>query len=116
VAESQLLSVPPFAIACAFTLAVGIFSDKKRVRGPIIVTWLLIAIVGFSLAISTKSPAPGYTAACLAATGVFPMTAVLFAWIAGNTPDDLKRGAVIAFVMMIGNVGGWVQTQLFIAL
>ncbi|KIJ05918.1 hypothetical protein PAXINDRAFT_62656, partial [Paxillus involutus ATCC 200175] len=36
-ARAQLLSVPPFVAGCLFTIPVGIYSDKHRLRGPYVI-------------------------------------------------------------------------------
>jgi len=105
-ARAQLLSVPPFVCGCIATIVVGIYSDKMNLRGPFIILGAAIAMIGYMVAYSTSKPGPGYTAAIIAATGVFPTTAVMLAWAGGNAGGDMKRGVVLAIVIGIGNLGG----------
>ena len=46
---SQLLSVPPFFCASISTITVAIISDRKRVRGPFVIAFSIIGLVGYSL-------------------------------------------------------------------
>ena len=55
-----------------------------------------------------KAAGAGYAGAVLAAVGVFPTIAVDIAWAGGNAGGDLKRGVVLAMVIGLGNLGGYV--------
>lgn len=46
--------------------------------------------------------------AIIACLGVYPTIAVNLAWAGGNAGGDAKRGVVIAMVIGIGNLGGYV--------
>ena len=67
-----------------------------------------VSIVGYIIADTTSKPGPGYTAAVIAASGVFPTIPVMVAWAGGNAGGDMKRGVVLAMVVGIGNLGGCV--------
>ncbi|KAF8749203.1 Major Facilitator Superfamily [Rhizoctonia solani] len=51
--QAQLLSVPPYVVACIVTIAVGIYSDKHHLRGPYILAFAPIAIVGYAVLYAT---------------------------------------------------------------
>ena len=107
-ANAQLLSVPPFAVGGVFTILVGIYSDKYRIRGPIIAGCAFISLIGYIVLYTQKAAGAGYAGALIAAAGVFPTVAVDLAWAGGNAGGDLKRGVVIAMVVGLGNLGGFV--------
>jgi MFS family permease len=107
-ADAQLLTAPPFVIGCICTVAVGIFSDRYRLRGPVHVACCFVSMIGYIIAYTTSSPGAGYTAAIIAAMGVYPAVAVNLAWAGGNAGGDMKRGVVIAMVIGVGNLGGCV--------
>jgi hypothetical protein len=107
-AGAQLLSVPPFVCGCIFTVIIGIYSDKLNLRGPFVVLGAVVSMVGYIIAYTTSKPGPGYTAAVIAASGVFPTIPVMVAWAGGNAGGDMKRGVVLAMVVGIGNLGGCV--------
>lgn len=106
-ANAQLLTVPPFAAGCIFTIAVGIISDKYKLRGPFIIGGAFVSLIGYIVLYTTSKPGPGYAGAVLAAVGVFPTIAVDLAWAGGNAGGDMKRGVVIAMVIGLGNLGGY---------
>jgi predicted MFS family arabinose efflux permease len=106
---SELLSIPPYVIGCILTVIVGIYSDKVNLRGPFVVAGALVALFGYVIAYVTSKPWPGYVAATIAASGVYPAITVLIAWAAGNSGGDMKKGVVVGLVAGIPNlVGGYV--------
>jgi Sec-independent protein secretion pathway component TatC len=107
-AAAQLLSIPPFVCGCISTILTGIYSDKMNLRGPFVVLGAGVSMIGYIIAYATSKPGPGYAAAIIAASGVFPTIAVNIAWAGGNAGGDMKRGVVIAMVIGIGNLGGYV--------
>ena len=107
-ADAQLLSVPPFVCGCIFTVIIGIYSDKLNLRGPFVVLGATVSMVGYIIAYMTSKPGPGYAAAVIAASGVFPTIPVIVAWAGGNAGGDMKRGVVLAMITGSGNLGGCV--------
>jgi len=112
-ARAQLLSVPPFVCGCVTTIVIGIYSDKMNLRGPFIILGAAIAMIGYIVAYTTSKPGPGYAAAVIAASGVFPTIAVILAWAGGNAGGDVKRGVVLAIVIGIGNLGGICSSYIY---
>jgi hypothetical protein len=112
-ANAQLLSVPPFAVGGLFTVLVGIYSDKYQIRGPIVAGGAFISLIGYIVLYTQTAAGAGYAGALLAAAGVFPTVAVDLAWVGGNAGGDLKRGVVIAMVVGLGNLGGFVSCSRF---
>ena len=91
----------------------GIYSDKMSLRGPFIVLGASVAMIGYIIAYVTSKPGPGYVAAIIAASGVYPAIAVFIAWAGGNAGGDMKRGIVLALIAGVPNlVGGYVATPL----
>lgn len=111
-AGAQLLSIPPFVCGCIATVIAGIYSDKMNLRGPFVVLGASVSMIGYIVAYVTSEPGPGYAAAIIAATGVYPTIAVNLAWAGGNAGGDLKRGVVLAMVVGVGNLGGYVAILL----
>ncbi|KAI0032908.1 MFS general substrate transporter [Vararia minispora EC-137] len=105
-ANAQLLTIPPFVLGCFFTVLVGIYSDRLKLRGPFFIVCCTVSMVGYIIAYTTSKPGPGYAAVIIAAIGVYPTVAVILAWAGGNAGGDMKRGVVIAMVIGFGNLGG----------
>jgi hypothetical protein len=66
-------------------------------------------MTGYILLYCDGRAGPSYAGACLAAIGIYPTIAVDLAWAGSNAGGDLKRGVVIAMVIGIGNLGGYVR-------
>jgi cyanate permease len=55
--SAQLMTVPPYVIACAFSIVASYYSDKLQQRAVFVLGFQLVAIIGFSLLVtSDKSP------------------------------------------------------------
>ncbi|KAG6326312.1 hypothetical protein ID866_12777, partial [Astraeus odoratus] len=93
-ATAQLLSVPPFACGCIFTVLVGILSDKHGLRGPYVIGGALVSLIGYLTLYTQQSAGASYAGAVLAAIGVYPPTPVILAWASSNAGGDMKRGVV----------------------
>jgi MFS family permease len=106
--HAQLLSVPPFVVACVALIIVGVYSDKHNLRGPYIVGSCFVSLVGYILLLCSTRPGPSYAGVFLAALGIFPPLAVIFAWVGSNAGGDLKRGVALAMVIGLGGMGGYV--------
>ena len=111
--NAQLLSVPPNAAGCIFTVLSGILSDKFRARGPFVLAGATTALVGYVLLFAAGTPGAGYAGTVIAASGLFPRVACVLAWTGGNMGGEVKRAVVIAMVIGVGNLGGCVVIQGF---
>ncbi|KAJ8588264.1 MFS general substrate transporter [Rhizopogon salebrosus TDB-379] len=104
--HAQLLTVPPFVVACCVTLIVGIYSDKHSLRGPYIIGSSSVALIGYIVLYCSTRPGPSYVGVFLAALGVYPSIPVFLAWVGSNAGGDLKRGVALAIVIGLGSLGG----------
>ena len=105
-ANAELLSVSPFLLAALSSYIVSIWSDRVNLRGPFIATSAFVSMIGYTIAITTSTPGPGYTAAVIAACGSFPGISISLAWAGGNAGGNVKRGIVLALVIGLANAGG----------
>ncbi|KAJ7186806.1 MFS general substrate transporter [Mycena filopes] len=112
-ANAQLLTTPPYFVACVVMVLVARWSDKAQLRGPFIVGISVIGIVGYAVWYGTKSATAGYIAAFLACSGTFPNIALVLSWAGNNAGGDLKRSVVLAMVIGLGNLGGVCSSFVF---
>ncbi|KAM5543421.1 hypothetical protein V8D89_002672 [Ganoderma adspersum] len=111
--RAQILTIPPNATACILTLCVSYLSDKKHIRGPIILAWCPVAMVGYTLLIMTKTSSGQYAGAVLVMAGLVPCVATQLSWAGGNFAGELKRAVVIGMVVGFGNFGGIVASFIY---
>jgi MFS family permease len=116
-AQSQLLTIPPYAVATIFTVFWAILSEKKARRGLFIIITSSIAIVGYIILLANKNPSkhPGvsYAGTFFAAVGIYPSVALVLSWPAINVSGQTKRATANALQISIGNLGAVLGTQLY---
>lgn len=54
--KSQLMTVPPYVVACLFTIGAGYAADKMKQRGIFMLAFEITAIIGFALLASSGKP------------------------------------------------------------
>ncbi|KAL2607438.1 hypothetical protein R1flu_026011 [Riccia fluitans] len=112
--RAQLLTVPPYVVACVVTISVGYAADRTGNRGIFNLICLSIAISGFIMNIIPSSgPAVRYVGMFFAAAGVYPCFGNTMAWTANNAEGSYKRGIVIAMVISWGNLQGAVSSNIY---
>ena len=72
-----------------------------------------LAIVGYILLLAAPSPGVSYFGTILAATGIYPATAIVLSWPANNVSGQTKRATSNAMQISIGNLGAVLGTQLY---
>lgn len=116
-AQSQLLTIPPYAVATVFTIFWAILSERYAKRGLFIITTSSIAIIGYIVLLANKHPRahPGvsYAGVFLAAIGIYPSVALVLSWPAINVSGQTKRATANAMQISIGNLGAVLGTQLY---
>ncbi|KAK4160571.1 putative high-affinity nicotinic acid transporter [Cladorrhinum sp. PSN259] len=113
-AQAQLLTVPPYVVACLFCVSAGWYADKLGQRGTFMIFFMAMAIVGLILLMATANPAARYIGCFLLASGIYPNVPQGVAWNGNNIGGSLKRGVGIAMHVGFGNLGGTISAFLFI--
>jgi hypothetical protein len=128
--HAQLMTVPPYVVACIFTIGAGYAADKAKQRGVFMMAFELVAITGFTMLISSHKPAVQYIGTFFAASGkssplfvlsthicrrtrqlisrigIYPLVPMGVAWNGNNIGGSLKRGCGLAMHVGFGNLGG----------
>lgn len=116
-AQSQLLTIPPYAVATMFTVFWAIMSERYARRGLFILVTSSVAIIGYIILLANKHPKahPGvsYVGTFLAAIGIYPSVALVLSWPAINVSGQTKRATANAMQISIGNLGAVIGTQLY---
>ncbi|GAB1526070.1 hypothetical protein RhiTH_009236 [Rhizoctonia solani] len=111
--KSQLMTVPPYVVACLFTIAGGKLADSQRKRGPFMVFFCILAIAGFTMLIASQKPGVQYAGTFLAACGVYPNVPMGVAWNGNNIGGSTKRGVGLAMHVGFGNLGGMIGAFIY---
>jgi MFS family permease len=116
-AQSQLLTIPPYAVATVFTIFWAILSERYARRALFITATSSVAIIGYIILLTntnpTKRPGVSYLGTFLAAVGIYPSVALVLSWPAINVSGQTKRATANAMQISIGNLGAVLGTQLY---
>ena len=69
--EAQLLTVPPYVVACLCTIAGNYAADKAGQRGVFLLGFQALSIVGLLMLVTNGMPHVQYAGTFLAASGTF---------------------------------------------
>ncbi|KAF6809212.1 MFS transporter [Colletotrichum plurivorum] len=112
--KAQLLSVPPYAVAAALTVTVGVIADRTRYRGYCNIATVTIGIVGFVMLMASSNPQIQYAGTFLGAAGIYPTISNTLSWVINNTEGSLKRAFVLGMVVGWGNLNGVVSSNIYL--
>jgi len=104
--QSQLMTVPPYVVGCFATITGGFVADRLKKRGPAMIFFCLIAIIGFIMLISTTNAHVQYTGTFFVVSGIYPNVPMGVAWNGNNIGGATKRAVGIAMHVGFGNLGG----------
>ncbi|EIM21219.1 transporter [Wallemia mellicola CBS 633.66] len=114
-AQSQLLTVPPYAAAFITTVASAYISDRTGKRAYIVIVGSFISLIGYIVIQVVPNTVPGvkYFAIFVSVSGFSPAAATVLAWGAGSFGPTYKRGVTQGFIMMCGNSAGILSAYLY---
>ncbi|KAK5093878.1 hypothetical protein LTR70_004403 [Exophiala xenobiotica] len=111
---AQLMTVPPYIVACCTCIGAGLIGDKFRQRGVFMLVFGCLSIVGLVMLIASHNFTVKYAATFLVTAGLFPNVPLGTAWVANNIGGSLKRGVAIAMNVAFGNLGGVLASFIFL--
>lgn len=75
----------------------------------------LCTMAGYIILLSSRTIGVMYFACFLVATGIYILTGLNITWIGGNTKGRYKRAVAIGMNQTLGNAGGVLAGQIYIA-
>ncbi|KAL1845501.1 hypothetical protein Daus18300_014515 [Diaporthe australafricana] len=112
---AQLLTVPPYFVACFFCIGAGYLADKFKTRGVFMIGFMITAMIGLIMLLASHSSGVKYTGCFFLATGIYPNVPQGVAWNGNNIGGSLKRGVGIAMHVGFGNLGGLIAAYIYLA-
>lgn len=116
-AQSQLLTIPPYAAATIFTVVWAVLAEKYKRRALFTLITSSLAIIGYIILLTnehpSKKPGVSYVGTFFAAMGIYPSVALVLSWPAINVSGQTKRATANAMQISIGNCGAVIGTQLY---
>lgn len=98
---------------------VAMFADKVRQRGYVLAGAFGVAAIGYAIIMATvgKSNLTGVTlfGIFVTAAGLYSATPPMMAWVANVFEGEVKRGIAISIVPTIGQMGGVIGSNIYLA-
>lgn len=113
--ETQLRSVPPWAVAFGFSMMAATVSDYLRHRFLLVIITVLIAIAGFSIELGVQDNRNiQYAGLFLIVIGTFTAMPTLICWFNMNLGGHHRRSIGSAWQIGFGNLGGIIAVYIFV--
>ncbi|KAI1204387.1 high-affinity nicotinic acid transporter [Annulohypoxylon truncatum] len=113
--NAQLMSAPPYVLACLFAITGSRLADRCRQRGVFLLGFQLVAILGLAMLAASVNPTIQYAGTVFAAVGIYPQIPLGLAWNGSNIGGSLKRATGIAMQVAGGNLGGIIASYVYLA-
>ncbi|KAK4046768.1 hypothetical protein OIV83_005873 [Microbotryomycetes sp. JL201] len=112
--EVQLRSVPPYIVACVYTLTISWLCSRTRRHGIFIIGSMLLSCVGYIIFLASTNKAVLYFATFLTFSGAVPCGPIFLSWAAANSAPDTSRAIATAIVPGVGTWGSIVATWAYL--
>ncbi|KAF8424848.1 major facilitator superfamily domain-containing protein [Tirmania nivea] len=112
--KAQLYSVPPYVVACIWSIFVAYLSDRTRLRGAYLMLGCVLCIIGYSILITSPPPSIAYLAVFFGAMGAFPGGPGFLSWGLNNAAGDSVRAVSSAYIVSVGTAGAIVATWTYL--
>ncbi|CAG8263201.1 unnamed protein product [Penicillium salamii] len=113
VAKAQCLVAPPYVAAAIVMFVQAVYSDKWRLRGPIVAGNALMGLLGLGLLGYLDDAAPRYFGVFLATIAANANCPALVSWQSNNIRGQWKRAFTSATLIGGGSIGGIIGTTVF---
>jgi MFS family permease len=119
ITTTQLLTVPPNALAFLTVLLISYLSDRYARRGIFLLIAFCVSGIGYILLLAvpatTANVGPRYFATFLIAAGALPCSPLVLAWLSNNLAPATTRATGLGFQVAVGNCGAFVATFAYFA-
>lgn len=112
--DSQLLTVPPYILASAWSILLAWFSQRSSKRGMWILVSAPICVLGSGLLIGTEIHGVQYTGIFFLAMGAFPLGPLFMTWASNNSAPYTTRSVSVAMVVSLGSLGPIVSAWVYL--
>lgn len=115
VAQSLLLSVPPYVCAFITTMLTAWLSDKVMRRGFFNMFWSTLAVVGYLILMVAPLHAVGarFFAVFLTTFSIAPLISTTITWCGNNIYGHYKKATAMGLVFSCGNSGGIIASLVY---
>jgi hypothetical protein len=111
--QAQLYSVPPYVVAAFLTVCAAYASDKYGIRGPIMLAFLPLSIIGYAVIANTNNLQLKYGMVFMMASGLYSSVPPVLTWLSSNSTNHWSRATSIGLQLAIANCGGFPAAFLY---
>lgn len=112
--QTQLHSVPPWAVSFGFSMLIAFFSDLARHRFLFTLIPICFAVAGFAILLRVHyNTDVQYGALFMASSGVYAAMPIIVCWFQMNLGGHARRAIGTAWQVGLGNIGGIIATYLY---
>ena len=113
--QTQLRSVPPWAVSFGFSMIVAALSDWTKHRFLFTVGPICVAIAGFAVLLNVHDDiSTQYASLFLTCMGTYSAMPVIVCWFNMNLGGHRRKAIGTAFQIGFGNIGGIIATYSFL--
>ncbi|KAM5444684.1 High-affinity nicotinic acid transporter [Microsporum ferrugineum] len=115
--ETQLYSIPPWAVAFVFAMLMAYVSDRIGHRASFATLPIALAIAGFSMLLTIhgkENRHAQYGALFLITCGTYSAMPIIICWYAMNLSGHKRRAIGTGWQIGFGNIGGIIATYSFL--
>jgi hypothetical protein len=94
-------------------MSVAVLAERTKRRAPFIIGGSAVAIVGYTMLLTSRRSGLSYAGTIVVAAGTFPARAIVLSWPANNVSGQTKRVTAHAMQITIGDLGAALGTQLY---
>jgi MFS family permease len=102
----QILTIPCYGLGAISYMSAARYSDWRQSRGPVVVLFGLISVIGYAMLVSDSPPGVHYGGCFLVAMGLYVLVGIPIAWLPTNSPRYGKRTTATAMQLTFGNCAG----------
>jgi MFS family permease len=113
VGPAQCLVAPPYVVAGILMMTTGWLGDKFRVRGPIIIINMVVALIGLPIMGWASSSGVRYFGVFLVTAGANSNIPAVMSFQANNIRGQWKRAFCSATLVGFGGIGGIAGSLVF---
>jgi predicted MFS family arabinose efflux permease len=113
VAEAQCLSAPPYVFAGIVMFATAWLGDKYRVRGPVIIINMVLALIGLPLMGWHSKPGVQFLGMFFVTAGANSNIPAVMSFQANNLRGQWKRAFCSSTMVGFGGIGGIAGSLVF---
>ncbi|KAF5002528.1 hypothetical protein FGRMN_293 [Fusarium graminum] len=115
--RAQLLTIPVYVMATIGCLSAAYLADRLRHRYSFTICGVVIATVGYALLLCQNHVPTGarYFSLFMMVTGGYITQPVLLGWLSNTVSGHYKRSISSAVQIGLGNIGGIIASNVFIA-